>query len=61
MNELELIGKRIKLVKMVDEADPVPPNTEGTINHVGGGVINVDWDNGRSLGVIINHDIYTIL
>lgn len=61
MNELELNGKRIKLVKMIDDIEPVPPDTEGTIYHVGGGVINVHWDNGRDLGVIIDHDIYTIL
>jgi hypothetical protein len=53
-------GKRIKLIKMVEESDPVPSGTEGTIYHVGGGVINVKWDNGRDLGIIIDRDMYSI-
>lgn len=61
MNEQELIGKRIKVFSMVDDPDPVPSGTEGTIYHVGGGVINVEWDNGRNLGVVIGVDTYTIL
>jgi hypothetical protein len=33
----------------------------GTIRHVGGGVINVSWDNGRSIGVIEGKDQYVIV
>jgi hypothetical protein len=33
----------------------------GTIRHIGGDVINVDWDNGRYLGVVIGIDKYRII
>jgi hypothetical protein len=59
--ESELVGRRIKLVEMVDDPHPVEPGTEGTIYHVGGDVINVKWDNGRSLGVVMGHDLFDIL
>lgn len=55
------IGKRIKLGSMVDESRPVPSGTMGTITHEGGGVLNVNWDNGRQLGVIVGEDKYEIL
>jgi hypothetical protein len=56
-----LNSKRIQLIEMVDDPNPVEPGTLGTIYHVGGGVLNVKWDNGRDLGVIEHHDIYKIL
>ena len=57
----ELIGKRIRMIEMKDENYPIEKNTLGTIVHIGGDVINVKWDNGRYLGVIINFDEYEIL
>jgi hypothetical protein len=59
MNELN--GKRIMLVEMFDDPNPIPSGTMGTIRHVGGGVINVDWDCGRSLGVVEGVDRYRIM
>lgn len=56
-----LIGKRVRVITMVNENNPVESGTLGTIRHVGGGVINVDWDNGRSLGLIEDEDEYEIL
>ena len=55
-----LVGKRITLIEMVDELNPIESGMKGVITHVGGGVINVRWDNGRNLGVIIGEDKYTI-
>lgn len=55
-----LVGKRITMVEMVDEVNPIQSGMKGIITHVGGGVINVRWDNGRNLGVIIGEDKYTI-
>ena len=55
-----LVGKRITLIEMVDEVNPIQSGMKGIITHVGGGVINVRWDNGRNLGVIIGEDKYTI-
>ena len=57
----ELIGKRIRLNQMCDEPNPIESGTMGTITHVGGDVINVKWDNGRSIGVVIGVDSYDII
>ena len=58
--DYSLVGKRITMVEMVDEVNPIQSGMKGIITHVGGGVINVRWDNGRNLGVIIGEDKYTI-
>ena len=55
-----LVGKRITLIEMVDEENPIQSGMKGVVTHVGGGVINVRWDNGRNLGVIVGEDRYTI-
>jgi hypothetical protein len=57
----ELIGKRIRLIEMSNDPNPIESGTEGTVYYVGGGVINVDWDNGRSLGLVIGEDKFQIL
>ena len=57
----QLIGKRIKLIEMKDDPFPIESNTLGTIYHVGCDVINVKWDNGRNLGVVINVDEFEII
>ena len=55
------VGKRIRCIEMVDETYPVPPDTEGTIYNVGFDVINVKWDNGRNIGLIMDMDRYEII
>ncbi len=61
-NNKDLIGKRIRLVGfMINDPEPIPVGTEGIVNHVGGGVINVNWDNGRTLGLIDGEDEYIVL
>lgn len=57
----ELIGKTVKLIQMYDDPDPIPPGTLGTVYHVGGGMLNVNWENGRRLGVIVDVDEFEIL
>lgn len=57
----ELVGKRIQLIYMGNDPDPIPSGTKGTVYHTGGGVINVKWDNGRGLGLVEGEDIYRIL
>jgi len=59
--EKSLVGKRIRLIKMENDPRPVEPGTMGTIKHVGGGVYNVDWDNGRTLGVVKGEDQFEIM
>jgi hypothetical protein len=56
-----LINKRIRLVGTMDDNNPIPVGSEGIIIHIGGGVINVKWDNGRTLGLIEGEDQYIIL
>jgi hypothetical protein len=49
-------GTRIKLIHMNDP-HPVPDNMTGTVKFVDdAGTIHVNWDNGRTLGVVIPHD-----
>jgi hypothetical protein len=55
-----LIGKRIRIDEMVNEPFPVESGTMGTITNVGYDIINVKWDNGRSLGVVIGEDKYEV-
>jgi hypothetical protein len=57
-----LIGKRIRMTEtMSDDPNPIQKGQMGTIRHVGGGVINVSWDNGRSIGVIEGKDQYEVI
>ena len=55
------VGKRVRLFEMKDEQDPIEHGAEGTVIHVGGEVINVDWDGGRSLGLIDGIDEFEII
>ena len=58
----ELKGKRIRLIKMGDDPNPVESGIEGTIKFVDGiGQIHVDWDNGRTLAIVPEEDEYEIL
>jgi hypothetical protein len=57
-----LQGKRIRLISMNDDPNPIPTGTLGTIQHIDGiGQLQVIWDNGRRLAVIPNIDEYEIL
>ena len=61
----ELIGKRIKLITMFDDPNPLESGSMGTISHVanvfGNNIIHVRWDNGRTLNVEEGVDEYEIL
>jgi len=58
----ELVGKRIRLIQMGDDPNPVEPGTEGTIDHVDSiGQLHVKWDNGRSLAIVPEEDQYEII
>jgi len=59
-NEL-LIGRRVKCIEMKDEY-PVPSGTFGTITSIDDiGTLHVKWDDGRTLGLVPNEDIYEVL
>lgn len=54
-------GMRIRMVSMIDDPNPIQNGEEGTIRLVDGmGVIHVNWDNGRTLGVIPGADQYIL-
>ena len=55
------VGSRIKCVQMVNDPCPIEPGTGGTVYHIGGGIINVKWDNGRNLGLVLGEDEYELL
>ena len=52
-------GTRVELVRMDDPLDPVPAGTRGTVVFVDDlGQIHMNWDNGRTLGVIVGEDSF---
>lgn len=57
----QLIGRRVKCIEMKDD-HPVPSGTIGTIQHIDDiGTIHMKWDNGSTLGLVPNEDLYEIL
>lgn len=55
-------GMRIRMVSMMDDPNPIASGEEGTIRLIDGmGVIHVNWDNGRTLGVIPGVDQYELV
>lgn len=54
-------GTRIRLVEMVDDPDPIEPGTMGTVIRGNGAQISVDWDNGRSLGLLVHIDRFEVV
>ena len=57
----DLVGKRVRLIEMFDDVNPVEPGTEGTVTNVGADVISVNWDNGRVLGMIWEVDRFEVI
>lgn len=57
-----LQGKRIQMIEMNGDPCPIKENAMGTIKYVDDlGLIQVKWDDGRTLAVIPNTDIFKIL
>lgn len=58
--EHPLLNKRICLIHMED-VDPIPPGTKGTVIGVNPVGLDMKWDNGRTLALIPEEDKFTIL
>jgi hypothetical protein len=59
-------GTRVEMVYMGDDPNPIEYGTKGTVSSVcsfGNGEIqlSVQWDNGRTLGVVLPKDIVRII
>ena len=62
-------GDRLELIVMTDDPDPVPAGTKGTVKFVrwcktGRNAwlqVDVDWDNGRQLMLVVPPDRFEFL
>ena len=57
----DLLNKRIRLTAPMNDPNPIEVGCEGVVYNVGFDVINVKWDNGRQLGLIVGEDRYEVV
>ena len=65
--KLALPGDRIRLIKMTNDPEPIEPSTTGTVKKVGTVYmfgedhLDVQWDNGRSLSLLVGTDEFEVI
>ena len=57
----DLVGKRVKLISPMNDPFPIEVGSEGEVYNVGLDVINVKWDNGRQLGLVVGEDDFIVV
>ena len=55
------VGSRIMLTSMQDDPDAIPPGATGTVTGGNGAQMYVDWDNGRSLILLVGIDRWQVI
>lgn len=61
MYSKSFLGKRVKLLEPMNDPFPIEVGSEGEVYNVGFDVLNVKWDNGRNLGLILGEDKFEVL
>jgi hypothetical protein len=56
-----LAGSRIRLLSMPQDPDPIPAGSEGDVIGVNGDQLQVRWDNGRTLLLLLGVDDFEII
>lgn len=65
--KLALPGDRIRLINMPNDPNPIESGATGTVKEVnsvqmfGEDQLIVDWDNGRSLGLLVGEDEFEVI
>lgn len=55
-------GTRVRLLAMPDDPQPIPSGTTGTVMGVDdAGQLLMEWDNGRSLSLLIDTDSFEVI
>ena len=55
-------GMKVKLIKMYDYIEPIPPLTTGIIEHIDDiGTLHVIWEGGKRLGLVVGIDEFKII
>lgn len=58
-------GTRVRVISLMDDPDPLPVGTEGTVQRFSDfgdwGQVSVKWDNGRSLMLLIPEDMHVFI
>ena len=57
----DLVDKRVRLTAPMNDPYPIEVGSEGVVYNVGFDIINVKWDNGRQLGLVIGEDQFEVI